>query len=239
MKMLKTALCAAAATLAMTGAANAAEFAFNAGIASDYVFRGIDQTAGAEGELFGGVDVTQDQFYGGVWLSNTGPDGDGALEYDLYAGWKPSYAGASFDLGVIYYGYTDNDSGTVSSDFDALEIKAAVSYPVGPVVLGAAAYYAPENGAFGDESTLYLEANVAYTFEGDHGPTLSAAVGNFSIDNFAPVDDYTTWNAGVTLPINDTLSVDARYIDVNDDAVALFGPVIADQKVVVTAKVVF
>ena len=238
MKMLKTALCAAAATLAMSGAANAAEFAFNAGVASDYIFRGIDQTADAEGQLFGGVDVTQDQFYGGLWVSNTGPDGDGAIEYDIYAGFKPSYFGASFDLGVIYYGYTNNDSGSVSSDFDALELKAAVSYPLGPVTVGAAAYYAPENGAFGDASTLYLEANAAYTFEG--GPTVSGAIGNYSIDDdLLVVDDYTTWNLGVTLPINETLSVDARYYDTNSDGVALFGPDLADEQVVVTAKVVF
>lgn len=239
MKLLKTALCAAVATLAVSGAANAAEFSFNAGIASDYIFRGVDQTADAEGQLFGGVDVTQDQFYGGLWLSNTGPDGDGALEYDLYAGWKPSYAGASFDLGVVYYGYTNNDLGSVSSDLNTFEFKAAVTYPVGPVVVGAAAYYSPENGGFADESTLYLEANVAYTFEGERAPTLSAAVGNFSIDNFGALDDYTTWNAGITLPINDMLSVDARYHDVNSDGVALFGGNLADEQVVVTAKVVF
>ena len=237
MKMLKTALCAAVASMAMAGAAQAQDVSFNVGVASDYIFRGLDQTFDSDGQLFGGVDVTQDIFYGGAWLSNTGPDGDQALEYDLYAGFKPVVGGATLDLGVIFYGYTDNDLGSVSSDLNALEFKAAASFPAGPFTLGGAAYYSPDNGGFLDESTLYIEANGAYTFEG--GPTISAAIGNFSIDNFAPVDSYTTWNAGITFPIGEKFSIDARYHGSDDDAELLTNADIADDHFVLTGKVVF
>jgi uncharacterized protein (TIGR02001 family) len=240
MKMLKTALCAAVASVAMAGAAQAQEVdvAFNVGVASDYIFRGLDQSLDQEGQFFGGVDVTVDKFYGGVWVSNTGPDNEQAVEYDLYAGFKPTLGGATLDLGLIYYGYTDSDNNVISSDLDALEFKVGASIPAGPFTLGAAAYYSPENGGFSDESTLYIEANAAYTFEA--GPTVSAAVGNFSADVPLLVpDNYTTFNVGVTFPIAEKFSVDLRYHGTNDDAELLFGPEIADDHFVVTGKFVF
>ncbi len=237
MKMLKAALCGAVASIAMAGAAQAQEFTFNIGAASDYVFRGLDQTFDAEGQIFGGVDVTADKFYAGAWLSNTGPDGDGAVEYDLYAGFKPELGGATLDLGLIYYAYTDNDSGSVSSDLNALEFKAALSVPAGPFTLGGALYYSPENGGFGDESTTYIEANAAYTFE--NGPTISAAIGNFSADVVAPIDSYTTWNIGATFPVGEKFSIDARYHGSDDDAETAFGPDLADDFFVITGKFTF
>jgi uncharacterized protein (TIGR02001 family) len=236
MNMIKTALMAAVATAGLAGAAHAGDLSFNAGVASDYIFRGIDQTADHEGEIFGGVDYAAGEYYAGVWASSTGPDDDQAVEYDLYGGWKPKLGGATLDLGAIFYGYTNSDLLSVNSSFNTLELKAGVSYPVGPATVGATAYYAPKNGGFGDEHTWYFEGNAAYTF-GDGGPTVSGAVGQFQIDNFAPVDSYTTWNAGVTFPIR-KFSVDLRYYGTNDDADSLFGSNIAGDAFVVSGKIV-
>lgn len=238
MKLFKTTLCAAVATLAMTGAASAADYSFNVGVANDYIFRGLDQTFDMDGQLFGGVDVTQDTFYAGAWLSNTGPDGDQGLEYDLYAGFKPTLGGVALDFGAIYYGYTGSDS--IDSYLNAVEFKAAASYPLGPVTVGAAAYYSPENGGFGDESTLYLEANAAYTIEG--GPTISGAIGTFSADVVtAPgvPDSYVTYNVGVTFPFAERFSVDLRYHGSDSDAETVFGPDLADDHFVATLKATF
>ena len=237
MKLLKTALCAAAATFAMAGAAQAQDVAFNVGVATDYVFRGIDQTFDSSGQLFGGVDVTQDQFYGGLWLSNTGPKNGEALEYDIYAGFKPAFGGINWDFGLVYYGYTDGDipGGSPSSDWNTLEIKAAGSMPIGPATVGAALYYAPENPGFSSEedSTLYLEANVAWTYK-DGGPTVSAAVGTFSFDDDATAaavgtDSYLTWNIGVTFPLTEKVALDARYHDSDSDGSAIYGVNAGDQ----------
>ena len=237
MKLFKTSLLAAVATLATAGAASAADYSFNVGVANDYVFRGIDQTFDQDGQLFGGVDVSQDMFYGGAWLSNTGPDGDQGLEYDLYAGVKPTVGGVALDFGVIYYGYTG--SGSVNSDLNAIELKAAASYPLGPVTVGAAAYYSPENGGFGDEKTLYLEANAAYTLAA--GPTVSAAVGTFKVDNIpAPaIDSDVTYNGGVTVPFAERFSADFRYHGSDSDAETAFGPDLADDHFVATLKATF
>lgn len=237
MKLFKTSLLAAVATLAMAGAASAADYSFNVGVANDYVFRGIDQTFDQDGQLFGGVDVSQDMFYGGAWLSNTGPDGDQGLEYDLYAGVKPSVAGVSLDFGVIYYGYTGSTS--VDSYLNTVELKAAASYPLGPVTVGAAAYYSPENGGFADEKTLYLEANAAYTLAA--GPTISGAVGTMKFDD-APlggVDSYVTYNVGVTFPFAERFSVDLRYHGSDSDAETAYGADLADDHFVATLKATF
>lgn len=219
MKLIKTALVATAATIAMTGAANAAEWSFNLGAATEYVFRGIDQTTVlSDGEFFGGADVAfgaDDQFYAGVWVSTTGPDFDDGFEYDIYGGWKTAVGGVNLDLGLLYYAYNNSDLGFVSDDYNTLELKVAASVPVGMATLGGAIYYSPDFAGT-DESSLYVEANLATTLE--RGWTISGAVGNFSSDAGFGADDYFTYNVGVTFPVGDQASIDVRYIGAEDEA---------------------
>ncbi|RZJ89471.1 MAG: porin [Brevundimonas sp.] len=230
MSILKLSLCAAVATAAM-GFASAASaqdagytVAFNAGAATDYVFRGVDQTGDQDqGEVFGGVDLTVSQFYAGAWLSTTGLSGANGAEYDLYAGWKPSIGPVALDLGAIYYGYTKDSltPNVVSPDFNTLEWKAAASLPIGPATVGAAAYYS-NDFAGTDEDSWYYELNASYTLA--NKATVSGAVGQFQTDAFVgSPDSYLTWNAGVTYPITDKVGVDLRYIGTDGDARTLYG----------------
>lgn len=232
---------AAGALFAGSGAAQAeTSVAYNLGIASDYVFRGIDQTTGAsEGEAFGGVDVTSGEFYAGAWLSNTGPHVAQFFEYDLYAGWKPTLGPVSLDLGFIYYGYTDTDDTiTDESDSSNYELKIAGSVPVGGATVGAAVYWTPnfggDNDGLDDNNGFYYEVNAAYTFS--NTATLSGAIGAVNVDDYVH-DSYTTWNVGVTYPITEHLSIDGRYVGSDDDATAYFGG--NGDTVVGTLKVTF
>ena len=227
MKLWKTALCGAAASLAMGSAALAdTTVAWNVGAATDYVFRGLDQTGIAfEGEGFGGVDVSSGPAYGGVWVSNTGSSGGKGMEYDIYGGYKPVVGKATFDFGAIFYGYTDDKNfGFSSSKADMFELKAAVTGAVGPGTIGAAVYYSPNfagkfNGSNSDAS-VYGELNASYTFS--NKASLSGAVGEQWVDNnIYGVDGYATWNVGITYPITDHVTIDARYIGTNDDANAV------------------
>ncbi|MDB5429549.1 MAG: hypothetical protein JWP35_665 [Caulobacter sp.] len=223
MKLWKTALCGAAASLALGSTAFAdTTVAWNVGVATDYVFRGLDQTApGSEGEAFGGVDVTSNALYGGVWVSNTGPTNDKGFEYDIYAGYKPVMGSVTLDLGAIFYGYTDSDSGFVTSDANMFELKAAATDTIGSGTIGAAVYYSPNfvgkaNFDNGDAS-VYGELNAGYTFS--NKATLSGAIGKQWVDDSVySVDGYTTWNLGVTYPITDHVTIDVRYIGTDDDA---------------------
>lgn len=230
MKAMKIALVAAAATVALSGAAMAEELklSYNVGVASDYVFRGVSQTQ-EDPQIFGGIDASYGIGYAGVWSSNVdfGAD-DPTAEIDLYAGVKPTVGDVSLDLGVIYYGYVD-DKGLTPGQYGYTELKAAASRAFGPATLGAAVYYSPEFPGKGGDAT-YFEANAAVPVAPKF--TLSGAVGHQSIKNYG---DYNTWNVGVSYALTDKLSADLRYWDTDEHS---FGK-IYDSRVAVSLKAAF
>ncbi|CAN1573507.1 Conserved hypothetical protein CHP02001 [Caulobacteraceae bacterium] len=207
MKVLKLALCAAAASFAMAGAAHAedASVTFNIGATSDYVYRGVSQTD--EGPAIqGGVDVSSGILYAGLWASNVDFYDSTDLEIDAYVGVKPTAGAVSFDFGALYYGYVNAPSG---SDYAFWEFKAAASVPAGPFTLGVAAFYSPEFfGGVGD--SLYYEANAAVS-PADKW-TVTAAVGKQTLNDFSALD-YTTYNIGVGYAFTDKISGDLRFHD--------------------------
>lgn len=219
-------LAVAAGALMASGTAHAQDVTFNMGVATDYIFRGIDQTTSfSEGQAFGGADYSNGSFYAGAWVSNTGPHVAQFFEYDLYAGFKPVVGPVTFDLGFIYYAYTDTDDsvGFDESDLSTYELKAGASIVSSGVTWGAAIYYTPnfsgDADGIDDNAGYYYEANAAYTFS--NSATLSGAIGLVEVDDYA-IDSYTTWNIGVTYPITETVSLDGRYIGSDDDATAGF-----------------
>lgn len=236
-KMILGLAVAAGALMAGAGTARA-DTSFNVGVATDYIFRGIDQTGYYdEGEAFGGVDFSSGSFYAGAWVSNTGPHPAQFIEYDLYAGWKPVAGPVTFDVGVIYYGYTDSDLGGDESDLSTFELKAGASIAAGGVTWGGALYWTPnfsgDYDGLDDNSGFYYELNAAYTFSNQ--ATVSGAVGLVDVEDYA-TDSYTTWNVGVSYPITEHLTIDARYIDTDDDGFA-FG--YAGDRLIGTLKVTF
>ncbi len=225
MKFLKLALVAAAASVAMSGAAMAEELklSYNVGVASDYIFRGISNT-NTKGQIFGGVDASYGIGYAGVWTSNvdfgtSNPD----QEVDLYAGVKPTVGPVSLDLGVIYYGYIkdeapeSNRTTAYPGQFGYFEVKAAASTAVGPGTIGAALYYSPEFPGEGGEA-LYGEINGSVPI--GEKLSLSGALGRQEVDTDGYyggiTKGYTTYNIGITAAINDHLSADLRYSDTNE-----------------------
>lgn len=230
MKAMKIALAAAAATVALAGAASAQELkaSYNLGITSDYVFRGVSQTQ-EDPAIQGGVDLSLGIGYAGVWASNVdfGAD-DPTAEIDFYAGIKPTVGDTSFDLGVLYYGYVD-DKGLTPGSYSYFEMKAAASRTFGPATLGAAVYYSPEYPGKGGTAT-YFEANAAMPVA--EKLTLSGAVGRQTIKNY---DDYNTWNVGVAYALTDKLSADLRYHDTSEHGLGK----IYDSRIVVSLKAAF
>jgi uncharacterized protein (TIGR02001 family) len=211
MKAMKIALAAAAATVALSGAAMAEELklSYNLGVTSDYVFRGVSQTQ--EDPAFqGGIDASYGIGYAGVWASNVdfGAD-DPTAEIDLYAGVKPTVGDTSLDLGVLYYGYVE-DKGLTPGQFGYFELKAAASHAFGPATLGAAVFYSPEYPGKGGNAT-YVEGNAAMPVAPKL--TLSGAVGHQDIQNYK---SYNTWNIGLGYALTDKLTVDVRYHDTDE-----------------------
>jgi uncharacterized protein (TIGR02001 family) len=208
MNSIKLAAFAATAALALGTAAQAQdkpEFSFNVGVASDYVFRGFSQTD-SKPQVYGGADVGIGIFYAGAWLSNVDFGDSTDMEYDLYAGFKPTLGPVSLDVGILRYGYTNQSDG---ADLDFWEGKVAGSVPAGKGTIGAAVYYTPENFNQTGKAT-YVELNGSMPVTDKL--SVSGAVGHQSLEG--PLD-YETWNLGVGYAINDVFGIDLRYWDTN------------------------
>jgi uncharacterized protein (TIGR02001 family) len=199
------------AALAAAGAAHAEDsgpsVAFNLGASTDYVFRGVSQTD-EKAQVFGGADLTAGRFYAGTWLSNVDfNDGSTNVEYDLYAGFKPTLGPVALDLGVIRYGYTDQPSG---ADYDNWEVKVAGSIPAGKATLGAAVYYSPDSFGSAEQATYY-EVNTSAPLNDKF--SVSGALGR---QTYEGTGDYTTWNVGVGWAITSKFGLDLRYWDTDE-----------------------
>jgi uncharacterized protein (TIGR02001 family) len=230
MNLMKLSLAAAAATVALSGAAMAEELklSYNVGVASDYVFRGVSQTQ-EDPQIFGGIDATYGIGYAGVWASNVdfGAD-DPTAEIDLYAGVKPTVGDTALDLGVVYYGYVD-DKGLTPGSYSYFELKAAASKPVGPATVGLAFYYSPEfPGKTGN--AMYYELNGSLPVM--EKLSLSAALGHQEIDS---AGDYATWNIGATYALTPNLAADLRYSDTDEHG---YGKIYGD-RITVSLKAAF
>jgi len=230
MKAMKIALAAAAATVALAGAASAEELklAYNLGVTSDYVFRGVSQTQ-EDPAVQGGIDASYGVAYAGIWASNVDfGSKDPSAEIDFYAGVKPTVGDTNLDFGVLYYSYS-KDKGLTPGRYSYTELKAAISQTFGPVTLGGAVYYSPEYPGNGGSAT-YVELNAAAPIA--KKLTLSGAVGNQSIDNYP---EYKTWNLGLTYALTDKLSADLRYWDTSEHKLGS----IYDSRVAVSLKAAF
>jgi uncharacterized protein (TIGR02001 family) len=162
---------------------------------SDYVFRGVSQTDN-DPTIQGAFDIGYGIFYAGVWGSGVDFDQDltgldDTIEVDYYAGIKPTWHGAEFDFGVIYYWYP----GTLS---DLFELKAGVSGTVfDKLSVGATVYYNPDYNA----EYLVYEGSLGYEFHAirDFTPTIGGVIGRYD-DQLGGVD-YTYWNAGLGIAV--------------------------------------
>jgi uncharacterized protein (TIGR02001 family) len=230
------------------GAAHAQDtptFAFNVGLTSDYVFRGISQSD-SEPAISAGADMTYGIWYAGVWASSIDFGLDEEAEVDIYGGVKPVVNGVTLDFGFVYYLYPGLDS---SFNAEMLELKAGATVPVtDTLTVGAAAYWSPEFTFSGNESAIYAEVNASYVLA--PGFSVSGAIGHQNVDGTGyfvdPVDGdstekYTTWNLGLSYS-DSGFTLDGRWYDTDLDKVTLRGPSgepLADQRLVGSVKFAF
>lgn len=85
----------------------------NMTLATEYRFRGIDQTFGKPA-IQGGFDYSHDSgVYLGNWNSNVSQGAGypgGNIEMDFYGGWKKTFGDFGLDLGALYYYYPGSDA---------------------------------------------------------------------------------------------------------------------------------
>lgn len=250
---------AAAAVLGMTTLAAPAladgpksdwSVSYNFAATSEYVFRGVSQSA-EDPTVQAGVDVAYKMFYVGLWASGVefGPAIDAIAEIDYYAGVKPVLGPVTLDFGVIYYTYPKaQDPG---AELDYVEIKLGASGEIWKDgTLSGIVFYSPEyTGKTGDVWTLEgTFAQVLPKFR-DITPTISGTLGWQTGDTAAYSaiiangdDNYLYWNTGLTLGFGDRFSLDFRYWDANISDTGGFcsGQILqCDERFVATAKVTY
>jgi len=158
--MKNSILLATAVAATLTSGIAAAELSANAGIFSNYIWRGVTQTAdSAAGQ--GGIDWGHDSgLYVGTWVSNVafGADNtDNGYEMDLYAGFAGEAGSVGYDLGVITYQYPM----TPNANFTELYVSGNMSV----VTIGVNYTVDAASGNTGsvfDEGDLYVSGSLDF-----------------------------------------------------------------------------
>ena len=146
------------------------------GMSSEYVFRGVTQSNGAQ--VWGSFDYSLGDtgIYSGLWLSNAGLAGN--EEVDLYVGYALSLSDElSVDFGGIgYFDPSAPSSGTVNNSSEAY---LGVNWQA----LNVYAYYNFGGTAQRDDESIYSEVNFGI-------PVLADAKLQFHLGYFLGTGDY-------------------------------------------------
>ncbi len=173
----------------------------NAGLFSDYRFRGMTQTD--YGPAFqGGFDVAHSSgFYVGNWNSNVEQllYNGASLEMDFYGGYKAAVGAVGYDLGLIYY-YYPKTGAAGTTKIDNTELYVGASF--GPL---AAKYYHATSDFFGipgTKNSYYLDVGASYDLGGGLG--VNAHVGYQKVKGLpaGSIDDNTDYKLGVTKDVS-------------------------------------
>jgi len=219
-------LAAAQAAAAPAAAPSDHTLTGNAGLFSQYRFRGIMQTFGKPA-LQGGVDYSHSSgVYAGNWNSNVS-EGAGFpnanLEMDFYGGWKKTWGDWGFDIGAIYYYYPGSNAGS-TKPFSPINNKTGKIadgnvYNFEGYIAGSWKFLTLKySHAFSDyfqapntDGSGYLELNGTYDL-GD-GWGINGHVGHLNFKHMSKAD-YTDWKLGVTKDIGGWV-FGASYVDTN------------------------
>ena len=190
-------------------------FTGNVGLVSNYVYRGITQSA-AKPAIQGGFDYAHSSgLYAGTWASSVSwvadngggaglPSAANSVEIDVYGGYKGTITGdLGFDVGVLTYNYpgTNTSVGGTFIKPDSTEIYGALTWKWLTVK-----YSHSTTSLFGwnqfaktvrdkTDGSGYLEINGAFDL-GD-GWGISAHIGDQKIKGNGPAS-YTDYKLGVT-----------------------------------------
>ena len=196
---------ATAVAAVLTSGVAAADLSANAGVFSNYIWRGVTQTGDAAAGQ-GGIDWGNDSgVYVGTWVSTLG--GGLGYEMDLYAGFAGEAGSIGYDVGVISYQYP------VTPNFNFTEIY--VSGSISGLTVGLAATVDAASGNDGsvfDEGDLYLNGSFDYAVGSSD---VSVYAGSYMFDNdggTAGDVDYVHFGASVSKD-GFTFAVDKNDID--------------------------
>ena len=179
--LTKTAAMTSLVCLGSFSSASAEEsFTANAGITSNYVFRGQTQTDDGIA-VQGGIDFTHEsEFYAGAWASTvdgTAGNTGGGFEIDGYVGWAHSWDDFGIDVGYIIYEYTDSAFAGGAQEF-------YVGFDWGPASI---TYYDGSDDTTGASDYNYIDVGLEIEMVDD--VLLKFHYGRFSPDSGSSYND--------------------------------------------------
>ncbi len=185
-------------SLAMAADAPApSPFTGNVGFATEYLYRGIAQTAGKPA-LQGGFDYAHASgAYVGVWgsniswLENAGVSG-ASLEVDIYGGYKGSMGGLGYDVGILTYNYPGTLAPAATNP-NTTELYGAVTWSI--LTLKYSQSTSNLFGVANSKRSGYLELNATYDLGDGWGVT--GHIGKQKVKNWSAAN-YTDYKIGVT-----------------------------------------
>jgi len=212
--------------------------AYNVGLYSQYIFRGLTQTANKLA-VQGGVDFTHSSgFYLGSWGSNISWLEDAAtaapaygysnssLELDLYGGYKGAIKDVSYDVGLLQYVYPGTPNAS-QAKAETTEVYGSLSYKWVTAKISVAA----SDRVFGSRNasgTYYADLTANYpltdtiTVTGHVGrQEYSGSFAGTSNDLYS----YTDWKLGASKAFANGVTVGGYYTDTNGK-VGGYGPAV-------------
>lgn len=222
----------------------------NAGLFTDYRFRGISQTD-KKPAFQGGFDVGHSSgFYLGNWNSNIDSEffGGANLELDFYGGYKGAVGDVSYDIGLLHYMYPNSDR-SFPEKVKNTEVYFGASYSI----VSAKLYYplgdffsAEDNVGGGNAGgSYYLDLSTAYDLGGGWG--LSGHIGYQKLKGAAKLAEidgtvtssYVDWKLGVTYALPNGFVAGLAYIDTNRDYAGVGGTKISGSTAVLSLSKTF
>jgi len=215
-------------------------FTANVGVYSNYVFRGLTQT-GENPAVQGGFDYSHDSgIYVGTWASNISwfsdlnPGTSVSMEWDGYAGFKKTWAGAlTTDIGYLRYEYLGRyaalPSGILKPDTD--EVYLALGWKWSTLKYS----YAVSDlfGVTDSKGSSYLDLSVAIPIK---ALTVSLHAGQQKYVGASGLNDtlfgYEDYKAGVSYGFAGGWSAGVTYTHTNaeDAGYTIMGKNIGDDQ---------
>jgi Bacterial protein of unknown function (Gcw_chp) len=232
----------APATISFDPLASGFDYAFGAKAMSDYISRGITQSAHRpSGTAYG--ELRYGWFYGGVQPWSVNLPQDPTAEVDFYGGVRPSFGPVNLDFGAIYYTYpgahtqyflngtfvpggtilpffTPGSVPTAARNPSFWEVYAKVTYNITDELTAGANLYYTRNWTNVGASGTYLSGTLKYAIPNTDfsvSGELGREVLGTSKPFYGPTTyvSYTTWNVGVSYLFQKIATLDLRYYGTN------------------------
>jgi uncharacterized protein (TIGR02001 family) len=168
-------------------------------IASEYRFRGIDQTNGKPA-IQGGLDYAHASgLYVGNWNSNVSSGAGypgGNIEMDFYGGWKKTFGDVGADVGFIYYNYPGTNP---KIDNKEIYFGGSWKFISAKLFYSLADYFKLKTPTGGStKGTYYVDLSANYDLGGGVG--LVGHFGHTKVKDYSDAS-YSDWKLGATYDV--------------------------------------